>query len=473
MAGFDLKKIGGRNALIGGVAALAVLGGGAFAFSTGMFSGGSTAEVGGAALNFDLMPVAYGDKCGYVDSKGKLVVNPQFDRAGFFTARGAAPVRVGGKWGLIDRKGTYLINPQFDDMRPIGDKGQYQVRMGQNWGVVDAKGTYLVNPQFADMSPFDDKGRALVRSGDKVGLVDAKGAFLIAPQFDSLSPKADDYGNLVYFSQGLAPASVDGKWGFVDEKGAWVVNPQFVQAGHFGPNGLAPVTMVITKEVPVEPDPWIEQTRANYMEAIRQAEEMGNSSLAQAYRDAMPAEQPKTRTEESNAVAFVDKTGKIVVPAQFDQAQPFDESGLAAVLVDGKWGFIDAKGAFKINPQFASVGEFVRAGGGWRARAATQSDGGDFRWGVIDETGTFKINPQYEQLSDFDSAGLAPAGVGGKWGLIDAAGKYVINPMYDGLVALPGARNYLYQQNLNGVQQTGWVDRSGKVLSTVSGEICA
>ncbi len=39
-------------------------------------------------------------------------------------------------------------------------------------------------------------------------------------------------------------------------------------------------------------------------------------------------------------IGFVDSTGKLVIPRQFDDAQDFSE-GLAAVSVNSKWGYTE------------------------------------------------------------------------------------------------------------------------------------
>ena len=49
-------------------------------------------------------------KFGYIDKKGTIVINPQFDDAEGFQ-RGFARVYLGNKWGYIDTKGDYVWNP--------------------------------------------------------------------------------------------------------------------------------------------------------------------------------------------------------------------------------------------------------------------------------------------------------------------------------------------------------------------------
>ena len=47
----------------------------------------------------------------------------------------------------------------------------------------------------------------------------------------------------------------------------------------------------------------------------------------------------------------------MITPQQFEGVRPHSE-GLAAVKVDGKWGYIDTKGTMVIKPQFLRVYKF-------------------------------------------------------------------------------------------------------------------
>src|SRR5215472_13961814 len=48
---------------------------------------------------------------------------------------------------------------------------------------------------------------------------------------------------------------------------------------------------------------------------------------------------------------YIDQTGRIVIPPQFDGADPFSE-GLAQVWIGGKVGYIDTTGQIVIAPQY-------------------------------------------------------------------------------------------------------------------------
>src|ERR1035437_2624563 len=58
-----------------------------------------------------LFPVVVGDRWGFADKSGKLVINPQFERAEPF-ASGLAEVRL-DKWGYVNDSGKMVLNPQF------------------------------------------------------------------------------------------------------------------------------------------------------------------------------------------------------------------------------------------------------------------------------------------------------------------------------------------------------------------------
>ncbi|EAI5197373.1 WG repeat-containing protein, partial [Campylobacter coli] len=52
------------------------------------------------------------------------------------------------------------------------------------------------------------------------------------------------------------------------------------------------------------------------------------------------------------------------------------------------------------------------------------------KWGFIDKNGEFAIKPKFDDIWDFRE-GLASVGLNGKIGLIDKSGKFVIEPKFD------------------------------------------
>ena len=55
-----------------------------------------------------------GDKYGFVDSNGKLVVDCKYDKAYEFNSYGFAAVKKDGKWGAINEQGQEVITPTYE-----------------------------------------------------------------------------------------------------------------------------------------------------------------------------------------------------------------------------------------------------------------------------------------------------------------------------------------------------------------------
>jgi hypothetical protein len=429
-----------RNGIIAGVAALALIGGGAAWYMHG--------GQGGTTVDASLLPVAFGGKCGYVDAKGKMAVNPQFDNAEAFDADlGVAPVETGGKWGLIDHDGKYVVNPQFDSLQMPVAGGPILVRTGGKWGTIDATGTFIINPQFDQLWPFFGS-HAPAEVGNKWGVIDTKGNFVISPQFDAIGLDPQDLAHRIltggggdYLSAPL-PVRQAGKWGFVDASGKVIITPQFTDETTFNDNGLAGAAQTVTEKPAAGDDPY------GFLAALASV---------------------KTKW------GLIDKQGKLVLAPQFDQLGHFAGNGLAPVKIGNDWGYIDSKGKITINPQFALAGRFTKVGGNWAAVAASRADNGEVRVGVIDSSGKWLVPAQFDSLGMFDSSGHAIAKTGDKFGLIDAQGHYTLQPVYSMLFPVRGGGGYLFVKDIadnSDLSQIGIARPDGKVETSVQGGVC-
>ena len=149
-----------------------------------------------------------GKGVGYINKKGKFVIEPKFNAARSFSA-GLAGVSfggkprnkfskdiIGGKWGFIDKSGKFVIQPTFYETGDFSE-GLASVRTGwRKWGYIDAKGRIAVKPQFRDAGQFAG-GLARVcvdvtsAKKRKWGYIDRSGKMVIKPTFD----KAEDFAN--------------------------------------------------------------------------------------------------------------------------------------------------------------------------------------------------------------------------------------------------------------------------------------
>ncbi|MBI3856933.1 MAG: WG repeat-containing protein [Planctomycetes bacterium] len=115
-----------------------------------------------------------GEKWGFVDEKGTIVIAPAYDRALNF-AGGVAPIIVGEKYGTIDRKGLVVVKPRFEWAYEFHD-GLGAGRQGDNWGLINAKGEWVVEPVYARIDPLVGGLHAETFDGRK-GFLNEKGEF--------------------------------------------------------------------------------------------------------------------------------------------------------------------------------------------------------------------------------------------------------------------------------------------------------
>lgn len=474
--------------LTGAVLATLVLAGGGYQlWRTDSLPFVSAKSNGGLALKIDVVPARFGEKCGYVNNKGKLVINPQFDYASPFTVFGQAAVRVASGWGVIDQKGKFVVDPRFDEIgfgdvmgQTSGGQRHWPVRLGSKWGLlnsrgeiivdpqydgiysdhsspglwrveqdsqmglIDSRGKFVIEPQFQTISVFDRRDISWVTSGGKTGFIDRKGSYVIPPQFDETALVMKPDGDFVFFVKGLMPARTGDKWGLIDEQGAWRINPRFDGAGPLAENGLFPVAVDVQEQV-VE-------------------------------TDYFGFERTTTRTRRS--WGYANTAGAIAVTAKFEEAGRFAANGLARVKVDGLWGYVDASGTFRVKPSFVNAFDFEDVSGGSRAIVAVQDDvSGESRVGMIDQTGTFLVQPKYTDITSLGRAGLYAVRDGNQLGIIDASGKVIAQPRYS-QVALLQSGDFFYSRpmvegNDAGMLEMGRMGRSGKVLTTVRAAACS
>lgn len=69
-------------------------------------------------LEDTLAAVKVGEKWGFIDKFGKMVIDAKFEEADSFT-NGFAPVRVGSLWGYCNTEGTVVIAPAFEGAKSL------------------------------------------------------------------------------------------------------------------------------------------------------------------------------------------------------------------------------------------------------------------------------------------------------------------------------------------------------------------
>lgn len=100
-----------------------------------------------------------------IDATGKRIVEDAFNDAKIFNGEGYAAVKVGEKWGFINKAGEIVIEPMYEDARSFSN-GYAAVKMNGKWGFIDMQNELKIDYQFSDAKDFNEGGCVLVK-GDK------------------------------------------------------------------------------------------------------------------------------------------------------------------------------------------------------------------------------------------------------------------------------------------------------------------
>jgi hypothetical protein len=204
----------------------------------------------------------------FINKQGKIL----FEKPKTFTAidhsvfsEGFAPVMVGEKWGFINRQGQLVIPPLFGGVfrDTKFSSGLVPIQSTEyntygKYGYLDTTSKFQIAPQFTNARPFSE-GLAAVKVGDGTealwGYIDRTGKFAIRPQF------TDSLAGAGQFHEGLAPVSIrdpitppdligNGITGYIDRTGKFVIPPKFNQGGSTFRGGLAYVHVAFLKTAP-------------------------------------------------------------------------------------------------------------------------------------------------------------------------------------------------------------------------------
>lgn len=345
--------------------------------------------------------VAQETKAGIIDKTGNFVVYPQYDEIGVFH-EGLACVENDGKWGFIDKTGREVISPQYDEAAVFQD-GLAVVKKNGRYVIIDKSGKEFTMSHYRSFGSFVD-GLAVVVTDD----------------CEMIKSDYHDYYDRKCFTF---------KKGFIDRTGKEIIPPQYAFAYSFS-EGLAIVA---------------------------------NISDSNHYCEWLYALFPPDYGDNGCKWGAIDKTGKVVVPLQYDFVESFN-GGLASVRKDDKWGLIDKTGREIVPPRYYD--KYSHPDDMMKFYEGLAIVRRDRNYGMIDRTGKEIIPPLYDRIGYFIE-GLAPVKKNGKWGFIDKSGKIVVQPQYEDVFDEGRDEGYDGEGWLERVKKNGkwgFVDKTGKEI---------
>lgn len=285
-----------------------------------------------------------------------------------------------GSQDLVDlyeaNRYQYTVNRDtYQDVTAIYN-GAIQVKLDGFWGLANARGNLLIPCEYDQVSTFSED-RAIVRKGKTISAVDQDnnrlallheaaeevgsfGGGRVSLRTDAGWQRASgelQVGSMAFeaigmYSNGYAPAKINGRWGLVDTGSEWLLQPEY--------DG------VIQDEL----------GRCYAQEAVfvkkgDQAVLLVDGQQIGAYEDAKPFQDDWAAVKKDGKWGFIDVDGTIKIDFQFDDALSFGQH-LAAVRQGDLWGYVSLEGQVVIEPIFLEAKSFckgcapVRDADGWK-----------------------------------------------------------------------------------------------------------
>lgn len=343
----------------------------------------------------DLAAVMHKDRYGFIDRSGKMVIQPQYEKARSFS-EGLAAVAEKGKWGFIKTNGEWAIQPQFENARWFSD-GLCLVNKGGAWMYINKKGEVVTMPAAEKYHDFSN-GKALITilngKEKKVGIIDVKGEYILKPTYHVIKPSKDGY----------AKAKLNDRWGIIDATGKEVVEPIYEHIGNY-----------------YKGTTWAKLGK-EYGLVVN-----GKFTPLAGVLDIWDFSEDLAYAKKGEKVGFIDTKGNWVIEPKYDKVRAFSK-GLAPVNVGGKWGFIDKGGKLVISPIYNDAELFSEDG----LAPVKIKD-----WGFVNKEGKLVIPANYEITAFMQykgrgfNNGVSRVKYMGRWGFINTAGEPIGGTWYE------------------------------------------
>lgn len=231
-----------------------------------------------------------------------------------------------------------------------------------------------------------------------------------------------------YSQQHVAMFKEGAKWGFIDTKGTVIIKPQYTYCRNFY-GELAKVnknTFINIKGETVKAEKRIIGSRHCFegLAAVKSnklwgyMDVNGKIVIPEKYNTVTDFNKGHAIVANNDGVFVIDRQGNetmIKSDTKIKSFKPFSEE-MAAIQIDGKYGFVSANGIIQIEPKFITVGYFSN-GLAW-ARST------DNKIGFIDKKGVWVIEPKYIAVNDFDvKSGIAMVKLETDWEYINMKEK--------------------------------------------------
>lgn len=298
------------------------------------------------------------NKCGIANNEGTIIIKPEYidiTNIGKDNKQGYIIKSDNEKYGVVDYSDKQVLEPKYDEIKQITGCNLYVVTESGKQKIINKTGKDIVTKGFDEIISISentgDTSGIIFKKSEKYGFMNLSGEILIEAKYDKL----------IQAAQGYLIVKEDGKYGVIDTKENIKIDYKYS-------------TITYSKEADIyiaEDEKYNSQIYNTDFEVkltgmfitIDTSKDYIKMRISGDYKYYNFKFEEKNVSEilTSNTIflskqngkyGFVDKTGKVLVDYQYDDATEQNECGYAAIKKDGKWGSVDSKGNVTQEPTY-------------------------------------------------------------------------------------------------------------------------
>lgn len=323
---------------------------------------------------------------GWMDHEGSVKSYPRYSSLNFFS-EGLSLAQKNNLYGYIDKMDNTIIPFQYDFASDFSS-GRAIVEIGGKSGVINRTGKLILPLEFSEIIQVSTNLFAATKDS-LFALYDFNGNIIVKESFDDVFPNERGY---IKFKQ-------NGKSGFLNLKGEVVVPASSLDQFFYSDSLIA--------------------FKDSVLYGIK---DLFNKIIVKPqYEMIFPPVNGRAIFLLNQKIGYLDDKGNKIIKNTFDPIPNYGQmcnfrDGYAKVRVKGKFGIIDTKGKYYVNPEYLGMGDIGTLISFTKGK----------QWGYFKlEDKSLSVQPIFDFASSFHS-GLAIVEVKGLQGVINDKAKWII-----------------------------------------------
>lgn len=252
------------------------------------------------------------------------------------------------KYGVISSNGNIALECKYDEIEDMVDANRYLVKENEKWMLIAEDGTSYLAGKVNDVIDMNN-GDVIIKQNGKYGVENIQTELKLPYEYDDLA----------YLFDNKYLAKKDGKYGMINTNNEVVVDFKYDEIIYKKGDGYVKGKIANNSYEYINKDGNVkftagEETRVNGFIRIKNETDVKyyNTALEEKSNKDVYTSNTLFIKKENGKYGFVDKDGKEVVEAKYDDATEQNDYGFVAVKKDGKWGSLDQYGNVVLEPSY-------------------------------------------------------------------------------------------------------------------------